>query len=150
MKRCLCLVIFCIGCSIAFAQLEERETKQWMTIGALKTLGQTKAELQYIVTSADTTYMLLMKDFGREQPHYFSVTFKGIDETLAKFYTILKSFFTGEHRSEKNYMKTFTLGTTPVNLQRQGLITGKGIRLTTTDGYINLSEKDIDKLFGKR
>ena len=63
---------------------------------------------------------------------------------------MLVSFFAGENRKDKDYMKTVKPGKMMVNMQHQGLIDSAGIRLTTGDGYITLSKKDIDKLFAKR
>ncbi|MEI9810124.1 MAG: hypothetical protein WDO16_20895 [Bacteroidota bacterium] len=68
---------------------------------------------------------------------------------IAKLYTILKSFFLPENKKDKNYSRTFNLGKTGVNVQHHRLITSRGVRFTTNDGYTYWSEKDIDKLFGK-
>ena len=63
---------------------------------------------------------------------------------------MLVSFFADENGKNKDYMKTVKLGKAMVNIQHQGFIGSGGIRLTPGDGYITLSKKDIDKLFGKR
>jgi hypothetical protein len=92
-----------------------------------------------------------MKDFKKqEEPHYFSVKFRSTDNTFGKLYGLLKSFFLDENRKNKDYSQTFRLGEVMVNLQHHLLITGKGVMFSTKEGYINFSEKDIDKLFGKR
>lgn len=135
---------------IASAQLEEKEAANWQTIGQLKFGGISKAKLQYNANGADTTYFLFVKDV-REQPrdNYFSITFKNIDGTFEKLYTILKSFFLDENKKNRNYSRTFKLGNKGVNIQYHLLITGRGVRFTTEDGYTYWSERDIDKLFGK-
>lgn len=134
----------------AIAQLDEREPADWKVIGRLKFGGITKAKLQYTNTGADTLYMLFIKDV-REQPkdNYFSITFRNVDDTYARLYSILKSFFLDENK-KSSYSRSFKLGDTGVNVQHHLLVTGRGIMFTTKDGYTYWSEKDIDKLFGLR
>jgi len=134
----------------AIAQIEERETANWQIIGQLKFGGITKAKMQYINSGADTTYMLFVKDV-RDQPknNYFGITFKGVDGTYNKLYSILKSFFLPENKKDRKYSRTFNLGNTGINVQHYRLITGRGIMFYTKDGYTYWSEKDIDKLFGQ-
>jgi hypothetical protein len=135
----------------AMAQIEISEPGAWTTIAELKTLGLTKAKMEYKNHGRDTTYMLFMKDV-RKQPekNYFAVHFKGTDDTFNKFYDVLKSFFIAENRKNKKYMKTFKLGSDFVNIQHYRLITSPGIMFSTNEGHTYFSEKDIDKLFGKR
>jgi hypothetical protein len=132
------------------AQLEEREAADWKVIGRLKFGGITKAKMEYTVAGNDTTYLLFIKDV-RDQPkdNYFGVTFKSVDGTYEKLYSILKSFFLPENRRDKKYSRTFNLGKTGVHVQHYQLITGRGIMFSTTEGHTYWSAKDIDKLFGK-
>ncbi|MFT3680462.1 MAG: hypothetical protein QM791_09335 [Ferruginibacter sp.] len=149
--KILIAFVFLFQVVVVKAQLEMAEQVQWTKIGELKTLGITKAKLEYHAETTDTVYFLLMRDFRKQQEtNYFSVKFRGEGNTLAVFYELLVSFFTDENKKDKDYMKTFRLGKEPVNLQHCSLIGTHGVRLTTNDGYINLSKKDIDKLFGKR
>jgi hypothetical protein len=137
--------------SVAVAQIEEQQAREWKTIGELKTLGLTKARMQFTVSGSDTSFMLFMKDFTKQpENNYFSIVFNSTGDTFSKCYTLLISFFDDENRKDKDYMKTVKLGKTMLNIQHQGLIGSAGIRLTTNDGYITLSKKDVDKLFGKR
>ena len=103
--------------------------------------------MEYRLSSNDTVYFLAMKNFTKREEkaesHFFGVKFSGIDDTFEKFYELLKSFFLKENRKNKNYSQTFKLGEKKVNLQYFPLITGKGIMVSTNEGY-------IDKLFGKR
>ena len=119
----------------------------WISIGKLKKIGSTKASLKYRLTCSDTVYFLFMKNFTKREEkvesHFFGVKFSGIDDTFEKFYELLKSFFLDENRKNKNYSQTFRLGEKMVNLQHYPVIKGKGIMVSTNEGY-------IDKLFGKR
>lgn len=151
-------ILLCFLCVISFhiagAQITMTEKADWKPIGKLKTLGSTKASLEYRLSGRDTLYFLFMKDFTKRgekaESQFFSIKFKGVDDTFEKLYDLLKSFFLGENRKNKKYTQTFRLGDQMVNLQHYLLVTGKGVMLSTKEGYINLSEGDIDKLFGKR
>jgi len=150
MKKITLIIILLIPFSVCNAQIEEKKPADWQTIGRLHFGGITKARLQYIASGKDTTYLLFIKDV-RDQPkdNYFSITFKGIDDTYDKLYNILKSFFLDENKKNKKYSRTFKLGDKGVNVQHYRLITGRGIMLATDDGYTYWTEHDIDKLFGR-
>jgi len=146
-------ILLCFSLSNINAQLEMADTGGWTTIGALKPLGALKAKMEYRASGGDTTYLLFMKDFTKRDKnadaHFFSIRFRNTGDAFNKLYVLLQSFFLEENRGS-SYTKTFKLGDDMVNLQHNLLITGKGVRLTTKEGYITFSEKDIDKLFGKR
>jgi hypothetical protein len=134
-----------------FAQLEERGTSEWEVIGRLHFGAMTRAKMQYTLNGTDTTYMLLAKDAGeKDEKKYFSIVFKGADGTYEKLYLILKSFFLPENKKDKKYMRVFDLGKTGVSVQHYRLVDGRGIMFYTRDGYALWTERDIDKLFGKR
>lgn len=150
MRKILLSLLFCASVCIANAQLQELETSGWSVVGHIKRLGSTIAKMEYKVSGSDTLYNLLMKDFTKQQEtNYFSIGFRSTGNSFGRFYSLLKSFFIAENKS-KSYMKTFRIGNDNVNLQHTVVIGSKAVRLTTTEGYINLSEKDIDKLFGMR
>ncbi|RYY70801.1 MAG: hypothetical protein EOO13_05350 [Chitinophagaceae bacterium] len=150
MKKISLVLLLCCFIYSSIAQLQEMETTGWSLVGQVKRVGTTIAKMEYKVFASDTAYHLLMKDF-KQQPeiNYFSLSFRSTDQAFGRFYNLLKSFFLPENK-KKDYMKTFRLGTEGVNLQHTTVIGSKAVRLTTTEGYINLSEKDIDKIFGMR
>lgn len=151
MFKLLMAAVLCICFSAAFAQIEEQQSAKWEIIGELKTLGITKAKMEFIASGSDTTFLLLMKDMHRrEDTDYFSIKFNSTGDTFSKFYELLKSFFIEENRKNRDYMRTVKLGSTMVNFQHNPLIGGPGVRITTNEGYVNLTQRDIDKLFGKR
>lgn len=154
MKKIL-ISIFCVlSFQMVDAQITMTEKADWKTIGQLKSLGSLIASLDYNVSGRDTTYLLFMKDFTKRgdnaESQFFSIRFDGVDDTLETFYQLLMSFFTAENRKNKDYSKSFRLGEQMVYLQHYLLITGKGVKLSTSDGYINLSKGDIEKLFNKK
>lgn len=129
------------------------EKADWKPVGKLKSLGSTIASMEYNVSGRDTIYLLFMKDFTKRgenaESQFFSIKFNGVENTVEKFYQLLKSFFLDENRKNKNYTQSFRLGDQMVYLQHYLLVTGKGVKLSTKEGYINLSKGDIDKLFGR-
>lgn len=150
MQRLILSIVFSIVVNVCNAQLQELETGGWSVIGHIKRVGTTIAKMEYKASGKDTAYNLLMKDFTKQQEtNYFSLGFRSTGNSFGRFYELLKSFFLSENKA-KSYMKTFKLGNDNVNLQHSVVIGSKSVRLTTTEGYINLSEKDIDKLFGMR
>jgi len=154
MKTVLFFFFYLLSFQMVDAQITMAEKADWKLLGKLKSLGTTLASLQYIESGRDTTYFLLMKDFTKRgdnaEAQYFSITFSGIDNTLEKFYQLMQSFFTEENRKNKNYIQSFRLGEQMVYLQHCILIIGKGVRLGTKEGYINLSKGDVGKLFNKK
>jgi hypothetical protein len=151
MKKKFLFLLLCMVAVASHAQIEMAKPAKWETVGEVKSIGKIMAKLEYRIAGADTLYFLLMKDFTKQvETNYFSVNFNGTGNTFSILYGVLKSFFDDGNRKNKDYMQTFKLGETGVNLQHCSLIGRHGVRLTTKEGYINLSEKDIDKLFGKR
>ena len=151
MKNIILTTAVCFVSYAAIAQIEMSEAQTWTTIGELKSLGLTKAKMEYKNQGMDTSYMLFMKDVRKHpENNYFAVHFKGTDDTFNKLYDVLKSFFVAENRKNRKYTKTFKLGSDFVNIQHYRLITSPGIMFSTNEGYTYFSEKDIDKLFGKR
>ncbi|MEO7308276.1 MAG: hypothetical protein ABIR78_10715 [Ferruginibacter sp.] len=153
MKRILLCLLYVASFNIAGAQITMAEKADWKPIGKLKPLGTIKASLEYSVSGRDTVYLLFMKDFTKRgekaESKFFSIKFNGVDNTFEKFYQLLKSFFLDENRGN-SYTQAFRLGDQMLYLQHNLLVTGKGVKLSTKEGYITLSEGDIDKLFGKR
>ncbi|RYD78670.1 MAG: hypothetical protein EOP53_10825 [Sphingobacteriales bacterium] len=150
MQKIMVGLLFSCIVSHSYGQLQEIETSGWTDVGHLKRLGTTIAKMSFKASGSDTSYHLLMKDFTKQQEvNYFSVSFSNVDNTFGRLYDLLKSFFLSENK-QKNYTRAFKLGAEGVHLQHTAVIGSKAVRLTTNDGYINLSEKDIDKVFGKR
>lgn len=153
--RSLLLIGSLLLSATCFAQLEEVNSKpDWKTIGEVKWISTTKARLQYLVQRADTSYWLYLKSEkvlknNRDMPvvSYFSLHFQNDGNALGALQSLLLSFFDDEHAKDKAYEKTFRLGNTLVLVQHYSRIFGKGILLTTKDGYIVLNKNDLKKLF---
>lgn len=132
------------------AQLKKEETIKDTEVGKVKILGQTIAELSYRVIDTDTIYYLLYKNQKYTQLTDFKVIkFDGVDDTKEAFYNVLKSFFTDPEKSKKGYKETITLGETRIILTKRKDYGIEYVELFTTDGYFNIQEKWLNKLFGK-
>lgn len=150
------LVVFCQLSSMA--QLQEVETSKtnWITIGELKWLSNTKASLKYSANGNDTSYLLYLQDEvklknnnDRTIYQYFTIRFSGKDNTLDKLYDLLISFFEKENWKNKQYEKTFRLGSEMVLVQRFPKVTTKAIVLATKNNSIVFTDKELKKLFDR-
>lgn len=150
------LAFFCQLSSMA--QLQEVETSKanWITVGELKWLSNTKASLKYSANGNDTTYLLYLQDAvklknnnDRTIYQYFTIRFSGEDNTLGKLYDLLISFFDNENWKNKQYEKTFRLGSEMVLVQRFPKVTAKAIVLATKNNSIVFTEKELKKLFDR-
>jgi hypothetical protein len=147
---CLLLPLQLFFCFRSNGQVQMAEQYHWELVGELKTLGTTIAKLEYRVTDTDSVFVLLMKDFTKQrETNYFSISFRSEGNAAGVFKNLLLSFFEKSNKGNAGYMQTFRLGNTGVNLQHCTLIGSRGVRLTTSEGYINLSERQVHKLFGK-
>ena len=150
MKCFLLLLVFC--CSDLHAQLKVKETNPKTIIGAIKRSNNLIAELSYLVKGpGDTAYTLLFNNYEYKIKNNFkSVTFKGTSRTVDSLYHLLKAVFKPENEKNKQYSQSFKLGedsvrigiTRAVGLTRQ-VFRGGG-------GFVYLTEKELNKLFGKK
>ena len=145
-------------CSVACAQLQEIEPAKsnWITVGELKWLANTKASLRYFVSRNDTTYLLYLQDDEKLKNSrdmtvrkYFSVQFSGVDNTAEKLYDLLTSFFNGENSKDKKAEKIFRLGSEMIHVQHYPKLLGSAIMFSTKENHIVFTEKELRKLFGR-
>ncbi len=154
------ILFFCsMGVSgLSFGQLQEIETSKanWITLGEIKWLGNSKASLKYLVNKEDTSYLLLMQDEeklknsrDKSVTKLFSIRFSGQNNTVGKLYDLLAAFFTDENRKNKKLEKIFTLGTEMIHVQHYSKLTGHTIMFSTKENHILFSQNELRKLFGK-
>lgn len=156
MKKIFVLLILTSFFLSSMAQVEEIKDKaQWTTIGELKWMGITKAQLSYTPQGKDTACWLFLKDEtilkssnGRSVNNFYSIHFNSSGNALENLRRILFSFFEKENQG-KDYEKTFRLGTVTVVVQHSRKLTGKGIMFVTKEGHTIFSKRELGKLFGK-
>lgn len=150
MKWLLLFVAIATGTTVN-AQLTEYTSSGggWTTYGELSALGFSRASLQYMANKSDTTFLLLMWDQRPELKSYFSIKFSSEGNALQSLYEILVSVFEKENWRNKEYIRVFRLGEQKVSVYRSAMIEARAIILSTDKGRIQLTKKDINKLFNK-
>lgn len=157
MKKIKLLFTLMSFCFFSMAQVEEiKERPDWTTIGELKWMGTTKAQLAYTAQGKDTSYWLYLKDEtilkssnGRSVTKHFSIRFNNSGNALEHLKSMLFSFFEKENLKNKEYDKTFHLGGTTVVVQHYRKLTGTNIMFYTKEGYTLFNKRELTKLFGK-
>jgi hypothetical protein len=152
MKKLLTLLVAAIITTVSFAQIQYEAPpyqKEIGTIGKINDRTTTYASLWYEIIGNDTICHFLFQTSIPYGPlSSASVGFKGTD-TLNIFYNVLKSVFTDKHKKDRKYKVTFKLGTTEVVA---GTVRSKGettVRFSTPRGFVHLTEKQVDTIFGK-
>ena len=158
-KKIFIFLVTIIAGADANAQLQEMEPSkaQWVTVGEIKWLANTKASLKYLVNTRDTVYLLRLQDEQKLKNNrdmtvnqYFSIDFKETGNTLNKFYDLLISFFNHENKNNKQYEKTFRLGNEALIVRHFPKLTARAIVMATTKNSIVLTEKEVKKLFNRK
>jgi hypothetical protein len=139
--------------SISFAQIQVSQvhTKaEEHVVGSLKPAGYFHSELTYRIEDKDTIYTLMYRNAKYSQIRdYKSLKFSGEDNTLNQLYDVIKSVFSDENKKNKDFKVELKLGETQViisNFKTMGITSAM---FFTSDGYFYLTEKQLDKLFGK-
>ncbi len=73
MSKFLFIFLLCLPFKQTNAQMEELQSGQWTTIGELKTLGMTRASMQFTASDGDTTFLLFVKTCGSSRKRITSV-----------------------------------------------------------------------------
>jgi len=150
MKKLLVTLAFATSAMFASAQIQTIETNEVKTVGRLKTGGILRCELTYVADGTDTTYMLSFIDSRyRVLKELRHISFNGADNTLNTFYSILKSFFTDNNKKNKDYTQQFKLGKDLITVKGSKSFGVYGANIYYDGSYFGMTEKDIDKVFGK-
>ena len=124
-----------------------------VTIGKIAPVGSFIMELSYRSNPEDpkdTTYTIRFRDYTYTHiTSIKSMSFSGIDGTVDKLYDLFKSVFAEENRSNKDYAVTFTLGKELVQIANFKSMGTTMAMLLVGKSYGLLTEKQVDKLFGK-
>jgi hypothetical protein len=127
-----------------------KEAQPTTLVGKIAPMGGFVAELSYLKNEADTTYFLRFRN--AKYTHITSiesVAFSGVDNTVTELYKVFKSAFTDENKSKKDFLVQFTLGKNEVAISNTKSLGITSAMFTYKDAFFTLTEKQIDKLFGK-
>lgn len=125
-------------------------TAKTVTIGKVNSGFSPLAHLYYLVNGNDSVCVLQFENQKLKKTviDYQSVSFRPENGTLNTLYKLFKSIFEDENKS-KSYRVAFTLGdeSVSINVHRNSFVRMAEFR--TDDSYFSLTEKQVDKLFGK-
>lgn len=135
---------------ISFSQIEVKEVSKEIIVGAIKNGGKTRSQLSYSVGGNDTTYTIMYQDI---KYHYATdldkIHFSSKFNNLENLYQVLRGFFSKENKKNKDYKLDLTLGENKLLLSNYAVMGITTVMVTSDSGSFALSEKQLDKLFGK-
>lgn len=121
-----------------------------VTIGKIAPLGSFVAELAYQVNNGDTAYTLSFNDASYTQINSIeNVRFAGGENTVNELHKAFKSVFLSENKKNKDYIVHFTLGKDVVAISNTKSMGITSAMFLVRQAYFTLTEKQVDKLFGK-
>jgi hypothetical protein len=119
-------------------------------IGKIAPLGSFTAELSYQVAETDTTYTLRFRNAKYTQiTSTESVLFDSDGNAVDGLYKAFKSVFTEENRNNKDYLIHFTIGKDVVAISTYKNMGITQAMFLVKDAHFSITEKQVDKLFGK-
>lgn len=119
-------------------------------IGFVNHGGIMNCRLTYLAYGRDTSYTLTFRNAKYQIVlDYQSIDFDSDGKTLESFYNILKSFFSDEHKKDKEYKVQFLLGKELITATNDRTLGMNYLTIFTNKGYFDLSDKMLDKLFGE-
>lgn len=125
-----------------------------ITIGKIAPMGAFVAELSYMKNEADekdTTYILRFNNMKYKHIDAIeSVYFSGTGGVVDDLYKAFKSVFNEENKKNKDYIIKFSLGKEVVAISNTKAMGVTSAMFLVKDAYFSLTEKQIDKLFGRK
>ena len=154
MKKTLNLFLITIFCFIGLklsAQIQIQTSNSEVIVGKCKNGAYTQAQLSYTIQEdKDTLYAFLFLNAKFSAlTDYQTIQFSGENNAVSDLYNILKSFFTEENKKNKEYKVEFKLGNTQVIASNVRIMGVTSVMIFTTKGYVYLTEKQVEKVFGK-
>ncbi|WP_055445563.1 hypothetical protein [Lacinutrix himadriensis] len=146
--KTLLKLTFLLFFSLTNAQFSEtalpEETKTF--IGYFNNFNTSHGSLRSEIVDGTKIYTL---KYGIGAAQNFIIRFEETGNDLESLYQLLSTFFIKENKKDEQYVKSFKLGEVDV------ICTGFGgipfhIYFKTEDGVFYISERQLDKLFGKR
>lgn len=134
--------------SFAYGQIQVIDIPDEIAVGKVKAGFKTLATLTYHLTSSsDTIYKVNYKNMGypHDENDYQSFSFSSTKGEINELYNVLKSFFAPNPKKQliikigqdDLYLKGMKSNGTPY------------VSIMVKSSLLNLTEKQIDKLFGK-
>jgi hypothetical protein len=134
----------------SMAQLQVQKVPETTVVGKTYNGGSSPVlELSYRLEGTDTLYTFMFINSKYSMGDYQSVHFSGEGNTLNDLYNILMTFFTDEHKKDKDYTVNLKLGSENVVLKNYRIFGSTSVMFYTPKGYCFLTEKQIKKVFNR-
>lgn len=150
MKFIILAIMLSILKLTSYSQIQVRQSSPQVEVGKVSYMGNFHSELSYNVLDDDTTYTLMYRNSEfKTLVDVESIKFSSVGNTYNTLYDLIKSVYSPENVKNKDYKVEFRLGETEVivsNVRMMGITTAM---FFTTKGYFYITEKQLDRLFGK-
>lgn len=154
MKNSLAVLIIILLPCICYTQISAPlKVSASITVGKIAPMGSFTAELSYQINEKDTKDTIYTLRFNNAKYTHItsieSVRFSGVDNTVVELYKMFKSVFSEENKKNKDYIVQFNLGKDAVAVSSIKSMGITSAMFTYKEAYFSLTEKQVDKLFGK-
>lgn len=121
-----------------------------ITVGKIAPLGSFTAELSYQITGTDTAYTLRFRNAKYTKIiSTEAVLFNSDGNAVNGLYQAFKSVFKDENKNNKDYLIHFTIGKDVVAISTYKNMGITQAMFLVKDAHFAITEKQVDKLFGK-
>lgn len=109
-----------------------------------------RAKLSYAVTNRDTAYILSLRNAQiNAADDYHSIAFSGSSKLVNELYGLIKLMLFKQNKTHKNYSITIALGAKLVVISTTRILGVTSAVICLPDGYNYLTDRQLDKVFGK-
>jgi hypothetical protein len=145
-------LVFMLSPVLCFSQLSGVTKEETGTIvGQVISSGRIISRLSYqVYKQSDTLCTLVLHDTNPESLTVSFILFWDRGGVIDSLYTLLKSVFSPENKQSEDFRISFTLGFDTLTVYSIGSGHKRRAEISTKNGVFLLTEKEVDKLFGKR
>jgi len=146
----LCLLIV-LSISASAQMSAPQKLDAGKSIGKVTNFGTFVGELRYVPGNGDTLYTLMYRNYAyTEITDIQHLLFHGNAQVLDTLYATLRTVFLPENKGNKDYILHFNLGDDAVMVTPFKSMGTSAVMIQKGNGYALFTEKQLDKLFGKR
>jgi hypothetical protein len=147
MKKLLILIFLS---QTLFAQKTVEKDPAATYVGELSNMGSFIADIKYTIAGKDTNYVFeFHNDDTRSKTKTVIVHFTG-QSALEQLHTNLMNVFSDKNRLNPKYTSNIVLGETVMIIANSRAMAVAYAYISTEQGYVSLSEKQVKTLFSKK
>ena len=148
--KTVCSVILFLVCYCAFAQpASDTQDNKTTIIGQCMQGTSVYARLACETSGRDTAYILSIKNPSNNLTEYHSIEFSGGSRAAEQLYVVIKQMIEKRNRKRKDYSTTLVLGSKLVVISTTRILGVTSAVVYLPQGYNYLTERQLDKVFGK-